>query len=98
MAAFMERAAVERAARVLRSRGRDDSSAETVGAGAVGAADAGAGAGAAEDVTEAPAAGDVAGTTDSSKGSPDTGVEDVAVVAGLAIVAAGAVLVSKKRK
>ena len=48
--------------------------------------------------TEAPAAGDVAGTTDSSKGSPDTGVEDVAVVAGLAIVAAGAVLVSKKRK
>ncbi len=53
----------------------------------------------AEDATtEAPAAGDVAGTTDSSKGSPDTGVEDVAVVAGLAIVAAGAVLVSKKRK
>jgi len=47
---------------------------------------------------EAPAAGDVAGETDSSKGSPDTGVEDVAVVAGLAIVAAGAVLVSKKRK
>ena len=54
----------------------------------------------AEDATtdEAPAAGDVAGATDSSKGSPDTGVEDVAVVAGLAIVAAGAVLVSKKRK
>ncbi len=54
---------------------------------------------AAEDATteEAPAAGDVAGATDSSKGSPDTGVEDVAVVAGLAIVAAGAVLVSKKR-
>ena len=46
----------------------------------------------------APAAGDVAGATDSSKGSPDTGVEDVAVVAGLAIVAAGAVLVSQKRK
>ncbi len=54
----------------------------------------------AEDTTteSAPAAGDVAGETDSSKGSPDTGVEDVAVVAGLAIVAAGAVLVSKKRK
>ena len=51
-----------------------------------------------EEKEEAPAAGDVAGTTDSSKGSPDTGVEDVAVVAGLAIVAAGAVLVSKKRK
>ncbi|MBQ8841232.1 MAG: LPXTG cell wall anchor domain-containing protein [Ruminiclostridium sp.] len=46
----------------------------------------------------APAAGDVDASTDSSKGSPDTGVEDVAVVAGLAIVAAGAVLVSKKRK
>jgi len=52
----------------------------------------------ADDATDAPAAGDVAGATDSSKGSPDTGVEDVAVVAGLAIVAAGAVLVSKKRK
>ncbi len=47
---------------------------------------------------EAPAAGDVEASTESSKGSPDTGVEDVAVVAGLAIVAAGAVLVSKKRK
>ena len=46
----------------------------------------------------APAAGDVAGATDSTKGSPDTGIEDVAVVAGLAIVAGGAVLVSKKRK
>ena len=55
------------------------------------------GAGAA-DATDAPAAGDVAADTDSTKGSPDTGVEDVAVVAGLAIVAAGAVLVSKKRK
>lgn len=53
----------------------------------------------AEDTTaEAPAAGDVDGVTDSEKGSPDTGVADVAVVAGLAIVAAGAVLVSKKRK
>ncbi len=48
--------------------------------------------------TSAPATGDVAGATDSSKGSPDTGIEDVAVVAGLAIVAGGAVLVSKKRK
>ncbi len=59
-----------------------------------GAADAPA-----EDTTvDAPATGDVEASTDSSKGSPDTGVEDVAVVAGLAIVAAGAVLVSKKRK
>ncbi len=60
----------------------------------------GAGAADAEEApeAEAPAAGDVEASTDSSKGSPDTGVEDVAVVAGLAIVAAGAVLVSKKRK
>lgn len=54
----------------------------------------------AEDV-EAPAeesapAGDVSAEAD--KASPETGIEDVAVVAGLAIVAAGAVLVSKKRK
>ena len=33
-----------------------------------------------------------------SKGSPDTGVEGVAAVAGLAVVAAGAVILSKKRK
>ena len=47
---------------------------------------------------EKPAAGNVDAATDTSKGSPDTGVADVAVVAGLAIVAAGAVVVSKKRK
>ena len=47
---------------------------------------------------EAPVAGDVAAATDSTKGSPDTGVADVAAVAGLGIVAAGAVLVAKKRK
>ena len=55
----------------------------------------------AEEETEeetAPEAGDVSAETDSSKTSPDTGIEDVAVVAGLAIVAGGAVLVSKKRK
>lgn len=46
----------------------------------------------------APAAGDVAAATDSSKGSPETGIADVAAIAGLAIVAGGAVLVSKKRK
>ena len=51
-----------------------------------------------EVTTEAPAAGDVSAEADSSKGSPDTGIEDVAIVAGLAIVAGGAVLVSKKRK
>lgn len=43
-------------------------------------------------------AGDVAAATDSSKGSPDTGIEDVALVAGLAAVAAGAFVVAKKRK
>lgn len=32
------------------------------------------------------------------KGSPDTGVEGVAAVAGLAVVAAGAVVMSRKRK
>lgn len=46
----------------------------------------------------APAAGDVDAATDSSKGSPDTGIADVAAVAGLAIVAGGAVVLSKKRK
>ncbi len=48
--------------------------------------------------TQAPAAGNVAAATDSSKGSPDTGIADVAAIAGVAIVAAGAVLVAKKRK
>lgn len=47
---------------------------------------------------QAPAAGDVAAATNSTKGSPDTGAEDVAVAAGLAIVAVGAALVSKKKK
>lgn len=52
----------------------------------------------AETAAAAPAAGDVAAASNSSKGSPDTGVADVAVAAGLAIVAGGAVLVAKKRK
>ena len=41
--------------------------------------------------TDAPVAG-------GDKASPDTGVEGVAAVAGLAVVAAGAVVLSKKRK
>lgn len=54
-------------------------------------------------VTAAPAsdvaaAGDTAAATTSSKGSPDTGVADVAAVAGIAVVAAGAFIVSKKQK
>ena len=51
-----------------------------------------------ETAAPAPATGDVAAVTDSAKGSPDTGIEDVAVVAGIALVAAGAVVVAKKRK
>jgi len=43
-------------------------------------------------------AGNVNAATDSSKGSPDTGVADVAAVAGLAVAAAGAVVLAKKRK
>lgn len=50
------------------------------------------------DDTSAAAAGDTAAATTSTKGSPDTGVADVAAVAGLAVVAAGAVVLSKKRK
>ena len=46
--------------------------------------------------TPEPGATDGAGA-DPNKGSPDTGVEGVAVVAGLAIIAAGAVVVAKKR-
>lgn len=51
--------------------------------------------------TEAPstdnAAGDTTKPTD-DKNSPNTGVEGVAVIAGLAVIAAGAVVVAKKRK
>ena len=36
-------------------------------------------------------------TTTPDKGSPDTGVEGIAAVAGVAVLAAGAVIVSKKR-
>lgn len=45
------------------------------------------------DNTPAPAAP----ATD-TKGSPDTGVESVAAIAGVAVVAAGAIVLSKKRK
>lgn len=46
----------------------------------------------------APAAGDTAAPVDSSKGSPDTGVEDVALIGGLAIVAGAAIALTRKRK
>ena len=74
-----------------------DSTGNVVGATAAAAAPAEEPAPAATE-EPAPATGDVAAATDSSKGSPDTGVADVAAVAGLAIVAAGAVIVAKKRK
>ncbi len=52
--------------------------------------------------TDAPAADagavDTTAPTTGDKQSPDTGVEGVAAVAGLAVVAAGAVVLSKKRK
>lgn len=44
------------------------------------------------------AAGDVEASTDSSKGSPDTGIEDVAVIGGLAVLAGAAIAFTRKRK
>ena len=55
----------------------------------------GLGSAAAEDATTA---GDVDASTDSSKGSPDTGVEDVAVIGGLAVLAGAAIAFTRKRK
>lgn len=46
----------------------------------------------------AAAAGNTSAAAATSKGSADTGIEGVAVVAGLAAAAAGAVIISKKRK
>jgi hypothetical protein len=51
-----------------------------------------------EEEEEPASTGDVDAATDSSKGSPDTGVADVAAVAGLGVLAAGAVIFAKKRK
>lgn len=49
--------------------------------------------------TAAPAGNDtVTNAPSSDKGNADTGVEGVAAVAGLAIIAAGAVVIAKKRK
>lgn len=50
---------------------------------------------AATDATESTT--DAETTTTPDKGSPDTGVEGIAAVAGVAVLAAGAVIVSKKR-
>lgn len=65
----------------------------TLAGGAAAPADDTAADDTASDATDAGAS-----TTTPSKGSPDTGVEGVAAVAGVAIVAAGAVVLSKKRK
>jgi len=51
-----------------------------------------------ETAAPAPAAGDVAAATDSTKGSPNTGIEDVAVVAGLAVLAGAGIALTRKRK
>ena len=51
-----------------------------------------------DETLPAPAAGNVDAATDSSKGSPDTGIADVAAVAGIAVLAGGAFIVAKKRK
>ena len=75
----------------------DDAAADDVAADDDAAADE------ATDDTTADTTTDDAATTDTTaatgdKTTPDTGVEGVAAVAGLAIVATGAVIVSKKRK
>lgn len=48
--------------------------------------------------TATEANGDTEAPTTADKNTPDTGVEGVAAVAGLAVIAAGAVIVAKKRK
>ncbi len=52
----------------------------------------------AEDNGSAPAATPAATAASDNKGSPDTGVEGIAAAAGVAVLAAGAVVLSKKRK
>ncbi len=52
-----------------------------------------------EEASDAASTGsDAAVSTDDGKGSPDTGVEGVASLAGVAVIAAGAVVLSRKRK
>lgn len=50
------------------------------------------------ETTAANAGNDTVTAPSTDKGNADTGVEGVAVVAGLAIIAAGAVVIAKKRK
>ncbi len=59
----------------------------------------GLGAAATDTATEGTAsAGDVDAATDSSKGSPDTGIESVAVIGGLALLAGAGIALTRKRK
>ncbi len=53
---------------------------------------------AAAETAAAPVAGDVTAVATTTKGSPNTGIEDVAVVAGIGLAAAGTFLIAKKRK
>lgn len=51
-----------------------------------------------EEAAPAAATGDVSAATTSTKGSPDTGVADVAAIAGLAIAAGAGIALTRKRK
>lgn len=51
-----------------------------------------------ETAAATPATGSTTAAASSDKGSADTGAEGIAVVAGLALAAAGAVVISRKRK
>lgn len=79
----------------------DGSGNMTAGTAATTAAPAATEAPAAETTSDVAAttatAGDTTAAVTSSKGSPDTGIADVAAVAGIAVVAAGALVVAKKR-
>ena len=63
-----------------------------------GAVDAAAEEAAVEEAAPAATAGDTTAAVTSSKGSPDTGVEDVAVIAGLALAAGAGIALTRKRK
>lgn len=52
----------------------------------------------AKDAAPAATTGDTAAATTSSKGSPDTGIADVAVIGGLALAAGAGIVLTRKRK
>ncbi len=53
---------------------------------------------ASETPTTTATAGDTTAATNSSKGSPNTGIADVAVIAGLAVAAGAGIVLTRKRK